>query len=62
MLADGIVLMEGSLEGMLYKLHITTIPSSTHANLIQSLGTNSIADGTRTQLRASVGCNTFVMC
>ena len=33
MLADGIVLMEGSLEGMLYKLHIKAIPSFTHANL-----------------------------
>ena len=34
MLADGIVLMEGSFEGMLYKLHIKAIPSSPHANLI----------------------------
>ena len=47
MLADGIVLMEGSLEGMLYRLHIKAIASSPHANLILSLGTGSIADGTR---------------
>ena len=47
MLADGIVLMEGSLEGMLYKLHIKAIHSSPHANLIQSLGTSPIVDGIR---------------
>ena len=47
MLADGIVLMEGSLEGMLYKLHIGTLPFSSHANVIQSLGTTSKVDGTR---------------
>ena len=47
MLADGIVLMEESLEGMLYKLHIRALPSSFHANVIQSIGTSSKLDGTR---------------
>lgn len=47
MLADGVVLMEGSLEGMLYKLHIRALPSLTHANVIKSIGTSSKADGTR---------------
>jgi transposase InsO family protein len=46
MMADGNVLMEGSLEGMLYKLHIRALPS-THVNVIQSLGTSSKSDGTR---------------
>jgi hypothetical protein len=49
MLADGIVMMEGSLEGMLYKLHIRALPSSSssHVNVIESLGTTSKVDGTR---------------
>ena len=47
MLIDGIVLMEDSLEGMLYKLHIRALPSSSHANVIQTLGTTSKTDGTR---------------
>ena len=46
MLADGKVLMEGSLEGMLYKLHVRALPSS-HANVIHSMGTSSKQDGTR---------------
>ena len=48
MLADGVVLMEGSLEGMLYKLHIRALLHSSHAQVIQSLGTSSKQDGTRT--------------
>ena len=47
MLADGVVLMEGSLEGMLYKLHIRALPSLSHANVITSIGTSPKADGTR---------------
>ena len=47
MLADGVVLMEGSLEGMLYKLHIRALPHSSHAHVIQSIGTSSQQDGTR---------------
>ena len=47
MLADGVVVMEGSLEGMLYKLHIRALTSPSHANVITSFGTSSKADGTR---------------
>lgn len=47
MLADGIVLMEGSLEGMLYKLHIKALPSLSQANVIQSIGTSSKNDCTQ---------------
>ena len=47
MLADGVVLMEGSLEGMLYKLHIRALPASSQANVIQSIGINSKNDCTR---------------
>ena len=47
MLADGLVLMEGSLERMLYKLHIWALQSSSHANVIHSLGTTSKVNGTR---------------
>ena len=47
MLTDGVVLMEGSLEGMLYKLHIQALPPSSHAHVIQSIGTSSKQDGTR---------------
>ena len=32
---------------MLYKLHIRALPSPSHANLIQSMGTSSKVDGTR---------------
>ena len=39
--------MEGSLGGMLYKLHIKAIPSPSHASVIKSIGTNSKIDGTR---------------
>jgi hypothetical protein len=39
--------MEGSLEGMLYKLHIRVLPSPSHENLIRSMGTGSKIDGTR---------------
>ena len=46
MIADGNVLIEGSLQGMLYKLHIRALPSA-HANVIQSTGTSSKSDGTR---------------
>lgn len=46
-LPNGIMLMEGSLEWMQrYKLHIKAMPSTTHANMIQSMGTSSIVDGT----------------
>ena len=48
MLADGIVLMKGYLERMLYKLHIRSLPSSSHANVIRSMGTSSKIEGTRT--------------
>ena len=47
MLADGVVLMEGSLEGMLYKLHIRALPASSQANVIQSIGISSKNDCTR---------------
>ena len=47
MLADGVVLMEGSLEGMLYKLHIRALPSLSHANVITCIGTSPKADGSR---------------
>jgi hypothetical protein len=47
-LFDGVVLMEGSLEGMLYKLHIRALLPSSHAQVIQSIGTSSKQDGTRT--------------
>lgn len=48
MLVDSVVLMEGSLEGMLYKLHIRALLPSSHAQVIQSIGTSSKQDGTRT--------------
>lgn len=47
MLDNGVVLMEGTLQGMLYKLHIRAIPSSPQVSLIRSLGTSSTADATR---------------
>ena len=47
LLADGLVLMEGSLEGMLYKLHIRALPATSHANVIQTLGTTSKTDSTK---------------
>lgn len=47
MLSNGVVVMEGSLEDMLYKLHIRALPPSSHAQVIQSVGTSSKLDGTR---------------
>ena len=47
MIVDGNVVMEGSLEGMLYKLHIRAQPSAPHANVVISIGTSSKIDGTR---------------
>lgn len=47
MLSDGLVLMEGSLEGMLYKLHIRALTPSPQAHVIHSLGTSSKIDATR---------------
>lgn len=46
MRGDGIVLMEGTLEGMLCKFHTKAIPSSIHANLTHSLGISSTVDDT----------------
>ena len=46
MIIDGVVLMEGSLEGMLSTLHIRALQPPPHAQVIQSIGTNSKQDGT----------------
>lgn len=47
MLVDGIILMEGYLKGMFYKLHIKALLSPSCTNLIQSMGTSSKVDGTQ---------------